>query len=103
MKQPDKQEMASSLSGKKRAEAAGCVTVVNDVFRLGGAGITPPQLIYRVEPEYTDAARKSKRPVGLGLDEKAPEAVLQWKFRPGKKDGRPVAVAATIEITFRLL
>jgi len=95
------------------------------VFRVGG-GVSAPQLVIRVEPEYTEAARKAKyqgtvvlyavvdadgkvrdlkvvRALGLGLDEKALEAVRQWKFRPGMKDGRPVAVAASIEVTFRLL
>lgn len=95
------------------------------VYRIGG-GVTPPQLIYKVEPEYSDEARKAKyqgtvvlyvvidekglprdikvvRPLGLGLDEKAIEAVRQWRFRPGYMNGRPVAVAATIEINFRLL
>jgi TonB family protein len=95
------------------------------VFRVGG-GVSAPQLIYRVEPEYTEAARKAKyqgtvillavvdsdgkvrdlrvaRALGLGLDEKALEAVRQWRFKPGLKDGRPVAVAASIEVTFRLL
>ena len=44
-----------------------------------------------------------QRSLGLGLDEKAIEAVKQWKFKPGYKDGRPVTVAATIEVNFRLL
>jgi TonB family protein len=39
----------------------------------------------------------------LGLDEAAIEAVRQWKFKPGYQDGKPVAVAATIEVNFRLL
>jgi TonB family protein len=37
------------------------------------------------------------------LDEKAIEAVTQWKFKPGTKEGKPVAVQAQIEVTFRLL
>jgi protein TonB len=95
------------------------------VYRIGG-GVSAPTLIYKIEPEYSEEARKAKhqgtvvlyivvddkgmpqnlkviRPIGLGLDEKAIEAVTKWRFKPGLKDGRPVAVAATIEVNFRLL
>jgi len=40
--------------------------------------------------------------LGLGLDEKAIEAVKQWKFEPGTKEGKPVASMSTIELNFRL-
>lgn len=43
------------------------------------------------------------RSLGHGLDEKALEAVAKWEFRPGAKDGKPVTVAATIEVNSRLL
>lgn len=95
------------------------------VYRVGG-GVTSPSLLYKKEPEYSEEARKAKyqgtvllyvevdpsgratnikvqRSLGLGLDEKAIEAVKQWKFKPGYKDGKPVTVAATIEVNFRLL
>lgn len=95
------------------------------VFRAG-AGVSAPALLYKVEPEYSEEARKAKyqgvvvltvivdaagrvtnprvlRSLGLGLDEKAIEAVKKWKFRPGYKDGRPVPVSAEIEVSFRLL
>jgi TonB family protein len=94
-------------------------------YRIGG-GVSAPILLTKKEPEYSEEARKAKfqgtvvlyvevdekgvpinirvqRPVGLGLDEKAMEAVKQWRFKPGLKDGRPVTVAATIEVNFRLL
>jgi len=94
-------------------------------YRIGG-GVSPPSVIQKVEPEYSEEARKAKfqgtvilfvvvdekgnprdlkviRPLGLGLDQKAIEAVEKWKFRPGMKDGKPVAVQATIEVNFRLL
>jgi TonB family protein len=42
------------------------------------------------------------RSLGLGLDEKAMEAVKNWKFEPAMKDGKPVSVAINVEVQFRL-
>jgi TonB family protein len=95
------------------------------VYRIGG-GVSAPVPVFRPEPEYSEEARKAKyqgvvllaividdkgnprdlrvvRPLGLGLDEKAIEAVQKWRFRPGYLNGKPVAVAATVEVNFRLL
>ncbi len=94
-------------------------------FRVGN-GVTAPVLLVKKEPEYSEEARKAKhqgtvvlyiqvdpsgkathikvvRSLGLGLDEKAMEAVSQWKFKPGYKDGKPVTVEAQVEVNFRLL
>jgi len=97
----------------------------SNAYRVGN-GITAPQLLFKVEPQYTEEARAAKfqgtvllyievqpdgratnirvqRSLGLGLDEKAVEAVQQWRFKPGTKEGQPVPVAATIEVNFRLM
>jgi protein TonB len=95
------------------------------VFRVGG-GVSAPKELYAPEPEYSEEARKAKyqgtvvlwvvigpdgrphdpirvlRSVGMGLDEKAIEAVKQWKFDPAKKDGKPVAVQIAVEVDFHL-
>jgi protein TonB len=44
-----------------------------------------------------------ERPLGLGLDEKAIEAVGKWRFRPAVKSEKAVAVRAQVEVNFRLL
>lgn len=94
-------------------------------YKIGG-GVSAPKVIFQVEPEYSEDARKAKfqgtvvialvvdekgnprdirvvRPLGMGLDQKAIEAVEKWRFRAGQKDGKAVATQATIEVSFRLL
>jgi TonB family protein len=99
-----------------------------DVYRVGRDGVTSPIPVYKPEPEYSEEARKAKysgevtlsiiigtdglvrrdsiqivHSLGLGLDEQAIKAVSQWRFKPGTKDGKPVAVQAQILVNFRLL
>jgi TonB family protein len=100
---------------------------VYQVSRPGAAkgGVSPPRPIHHQDPEYSDEARKAKyqgtatfsmiiepsggtrdievvRPLGMGLDEKALEAISTWTFEPARKDGNPVAVQVMVEVTFRL-
>jgi TonB family protein len=102
----------------------------NDVLKKfavrAGGDVTKPELIRKVEPLYTEEARSAKfqgvvvlsvviesdgvpdniqvvKSLGLGLDQKAIEAVQQWQFKPGTKNGAAVPVMATIEVNFRLL
>jgi TonB family protein len=86
----------------------------------------PPVIILKKDPEYSEAARKAKyqgmvliaaeideagqptnlhvvRSLGLGLDEKALEAVRQWRFKPATKDGKPVTAPLMLEVSFRLM
>jgi TonB family protein len=94
-------------------------------YKIGG-GVSAPVRIFGQEPVYCEEARAAKlqgdvvlflvvdesgsprdikviRGLGMGLDQKAIEAVQKWKFRPGMKDGHPVAVQAHINVSFRLI
>jgi TonB family protein len=93
-------------------------------FRVGG-GVTPPTVLSRVEPQYSEEARKARyqgtvvleaivkrdgtvdilrvvRSLGFGLDENAIQALKQWRFKPGMRNGIPVDVALNIEVNFNL-
>jgi TonB family protein len=95
------------------------------VFRVGN-NVTPPVLLSKTEPQYSEEARRAKyqgkamlyvqidpsgeathirvvKSLGLGLDQRAVEAVGKWKFKPGYKEGKPVTVEATVEVNFKLL
>ena len=108
------------------------ITQIDVDFRLENGGlfrvgpdVKPPTVISRVEPQYTDEARAAKyrgtvvlqatigsdgtvkidkvvRGLDYGLTEKATEAIEQWKFKPGMKNGEPVAVSLNIEVNFNL-
>jgi TonB family protein len=90
-----------------------------------GNEVLAPSVLSKVEPEYSEAARgaglqgtvvvsmvvdeegnardlKTIQELGLGLDQKAIEALQKWKFRPGMTDGHAVAVQATLQVNFRL-
>jgi protein TonB len=92
--------------------------------RIGG-GVSQPVLIYSVEPEFSEEARKAKvagnvlvnlwvdtngnpshvhviRGVGMGLDEKAIEAVRQYRFKPAMENGKPVLVELNVEVNFQI-
>jgi bla regulator protein blaR1 len=94
------------------------------IYHVGG-GVSAPTLIYAADPQYTEKARKAKyqgvcvialiidaagnpqrvqvvRHLGMGLDQKAIEAVKQYKFKPSMLNGKPVPVEVNIEVNFRV-
>ena len=94
-------------------------------LREVGGGVSAPVVLYAPEPEFSEEARKSKvsgnvlvylqvdeqgrpahvrvlRGIGLGLDEKAVEAVRQYRFKPARENGVPVRVEMDVEVTFNI-
>jgi protein TonB len=90
-----------------------------------GGGVIGPKITYQPEPEFSEEARKAKfmgvvtvsiivdaqgrpqnvhvlRGVGMGLDEKAVEAVRQYRFKPATENGKPVAVYLNVEVNFEI-
>jgi len=90
-----------------------------------GGDVKPPVVLERVEPLYTEEARKARvqgvvileavvdekgvvrnvkilKPLGMDLDKAAVTAVKQWKFKPGTKNGKPVPVVFNLTVSFRL-
>jgi periplasmic protein TonB len=95
------------------------------IYPAGRNGVTVPQVIYSPEPDFSDEARKAKQQgivqlvlivgkdgrtydirvaqtPGMGLDEKAIEAVREWRFKPAMLNGQPVATRIAVEVEFHL-
>jgi len=108
-------------SGAIDGTGGGCC---KDAYRIRG-GITPPVIEYRVDPEYSEEARKARyqgtvilealfrkdgkidvvqfvRRLGFGLDQNAIEALKKWRFRPGMKNGIPIDTIINVEVTFNI-
>jgi len=94
------------------------------VMHVGGS-VKAPVVLYSIDPEFSEAARKAKfsgnvlvnlvidkqgkpqhvrcaRDIGMGLCEKAVEAVEQYKFKPATQNGEPVAVDMNVEVGFQI-
>ena len=94
-------------------------------LRKIGGGVSSPVVIFQVDPEFSEEARRAKfmgvvlvnlvvdpqgrpqnvhvlRGVGMGLDGKAVDAVKQYKFKPAMENGKPVAVELNVEVNFQI-
>ncbi len=111
-------------SGRRRGIGPGSGDGIAGSSHIGWS--EGPAVLYQIEPEYSEEARKARltgtvvlfleidergrignievrQSLGLGLDEKAIEAIRQWRFRPARKDGKPVPSFALVDVGFRLL
>jgi protein TonB len=84
-----------------------------------------PEVLYSVEPEFSEEARKAKasgdvlvylwvdehgmptharvmRGMGMGLDERALDAVKQYRFKPAMENGKPVMVEMYVHVNFQI-
>ena len=107
--------------------AASVALDAQDVYRSGDAGVTLPVVVKQVRPQYT-AEATGQRIMGsvllecvvredgrvsditvvesldtqYGLDDEAVKALAQWEFKPGLREGKPVAVRITVVMNFAL-
>jgi TonB family protein len=122
-------ELTFTLRSPSAAQAAPlpptpAVDPATSVYKPG-SGVSLPAVITEVKPQYTSEARTARiegvvelecvvlpdgtigevrvtRTLDPGLDAEAVKAVKQWRFKPGARDGRPVAVLVPIEMAFSL-
>lgn len=113
-----------NLGFPKRESATSSIPVPANAYRVGN-GVSVPKLLHREDPEFSLESRSKHqqgtvilaviigedgrvrnirvvRPLGYGLDENAVKAVRKWRFQPGMKDGKPVAVMIEVEVSFHL-
>jgi TonB family protein len=114
----------AELTQANRESGSSNFAAPQQVYHVGG-DVTAPNLVFAPEPEFTEKAKRAKyqgvcvistvvdaqgnptrvlvvRHLGMGLDDKAVEAVKQYRFKPGMRFGKPVAVEANIEVNFAL-
>ena len=97
---------------------------ISPLRRIGG-GVTQPRLLSKVDPQFSEEAKKPGfsgvvlinfivdtnglprnvhvlRGVGMGLDENAVVAVKQYTFQPAMEGGKPVPVELNVEVNFQI-
>jgi TonB family protein len=116
-------QLTRKMSPVQIAEAKRLAKDWEPAFSIG-PDVSAPIILYMVHPEYSDGAQNARytgtvvldlivnktgqardirpqRQMPFGLDQKAIEAVSKWRFRPGSRNGHPVAVQSTITVNFR--
>jgi TonB family protein len=113
----------------KAGKAVATSLYIEVAFRMSTSPAPPknslPQLVSKVDPAYTEEARKARvegkvrisfvvnakgqpeqlrveKGLGMGLDEEAMKALLQWRYTPGYDAGRPVSHMLAVDVPFKL-
>jgi TonB family protein len=117
-------EPGTDALGRNAAAQPAANPLPAGVYRPG-PGISIPRVLNQVQPNYTEQARRARiqgtvqlefvvqpdgsvgnprvvRSLEPSLDQEAIDAMRQWRFAPGTKDGRPVPVMMTVEMSFTL-
>lgn len=117
-------QMADQPSATDTATTPAPDSTISPLRRVGG-GVSQPKALFVVDPQFSEQARKEKfggmvlvnlivdtngmprnvhilRGIGMGLDEKAVEAVKQYKFLPAMEGGKPVPVELNVEVNFQV-
>ena len=126
LSRPDQASAFEERARTFRTKQSASTETLEPVPLASAGNVQPAVLIERTEPDYTDEARIANhegsvllqaevdvdgnpvnvlvlRSLGLGLDEKAVEAVRLWKFRPARSGGRKAPSRVRLEIAFRLM
>ena len=116
--------MALSFDVTPQDGAAATAPLHEKVYKVGD-GVSAPVIVHSVDAEFSQKAKDAKyqgvavvslvvdahgmpqhvhtvKKLGMGLDEKAIEAVRQYRFNPAMRFGKPVAVSINVEVNFRL-
>jgi protein TonB len=113
------------LGGELGGQLGGQVGGTGDTPQRVGGNVKAPTIVTQVKPEYTEVARKARikgiviieavidrngnvtearilKPLPMGLDQQALNAIRQWKFKPGTLNGQPVPVYYNLTVNFQL-
>lgn len=118
-------EIGGETGGQLGGKIGGQIGGTGDVPVRVGGNVKAPIAVLRVDPVYTEVARKARvhgiviieavidrqgnvtearvlKPLGMGLDQAALTAIKRWKFQPGTLNGQPVPVYYNLTVNFRI-